>query len=130
MANYWITRSDLKLATIHASASLQAATKIRSRKYIFWANKILGDIAVLEDRVEDGYKYYLKTLKLLEKYPCPIMEWKILKAAAVLEKVLKNDVAAEEYRGRAKAVVRKLADNVTEEKLRNHFLSSKAVQEI
>lgn len=118
------------MATKHAKTSLEVAKKTLSRKYIAWANKLLGDIAVLEDRVEDGKKSYRAALNLLKKYHCPILEWKIWKAAADLEKLLKNNSAADEYRGRAKAVVQSLADSVTDEKLRNHFLLSKAVREI
>jgi tetratricopeptide (TPR) repeat protein len=130
LANYWIARGDLKLATSHASTSLEAAEKTLSRKYIAWAKKILGDIAVLDDRVEDGKKYYGAALNLLNIYPCPTIEWKILKAAADLAKTLKDNSAATEFRGHAKAVVQSLADSVTDEKLRKTFLSSKAIREL
>jgi tetratricopeptide (TPR) repeat protein len=129
-ANYWIKCGDLNLATSHATASLQASEKTLSRKYIAWANKLLGDIAILEDRVEDGKKHFETALLTLTKHPCPTIEWKILKASADLAKKLKDDPAATEFRGRAKAVIQLLADSVKDDKLCKIFLSSKAVREL
>jgi serine/threonine protein kinase/tetratricopeptide (TPR) repeat protein len=130
MAQYWIAKGDLTMARKYADKSEELSRVHRSKKHRAWALKILGDVSQLEDKMEDSRKYFDRAMGLLTDNPCPTIAWKILKAVADLEKVLKNNVAAEEYRGRAKAVVRKLADTVTEEKLRNHFLSSKAVQEI
>lgn len=129
-ASYWIARGDLKLAAKHASTSLKAAEKTLSRKYIAWANKLLGDIAVLEDRVEEGKKHFETAMHILKDFPCPIIEWKILKASAELAKLRKDDVARDKFRGQARAIVQSLADSVKVEKLRKMFLSSKAVQEL
>ena len=130
LSSYLIKRSDLKLADAHATALLESAEKTLSHKYIALAQKLLGDIAILEDRVEAGEKHFEKALQILNKYHCPTIEWKILKAAADLEKRLKNNSAADEYRGKAKSVVQSLAETVTDEKLRKIFLSSKAVREL
>ncbi len=95
-----------------------------------WANKLLGDIDVLEDRVDDGKKHFDTALCILRNHPCPTIEWKILKVSADLARRLKNDSAVGKFRGRAQAVIQSLADSVTDEKLRKTFLSSKDVREI
>src|SRR5262249_1525299 len=58
LASYWITRGDLHAAASHATASLQGAEATLSRKHLAWAHKLLGDIAVLEDRAEEGQRRY------------------------------------------------------------------------
>jgi hypothetical protein len=56
-SSYWITQDDLKAAATHATAALQEGEATRSRKYIAWAHKLLGDIAAREERVDDGERH-------------------------------------------------------------------------
>src|SRR5260370_36748130 len=104
-----MVRGDLKAATSHAAASLQGAEATLSRKYIAWAHKLLGDIAALEERVEDGQRSYATALSILQSHRCPTIEWKILKAAAELARYQKDDSACAAFLGRARAVVQSLA---------------------
>jgi tetratricopeptide (TPR) repeat protein len=130
LANYWITRSDLHAAASHAAASLQAAEATLSRKHLSWAHKLLGDIAVLEDRVEEGQRRYATALGILRHHPCPTIEWKILNAAAALAQRQRDDAARADYLGRAQAVVQSLAGAIQDDKLRQTFLAAKPVREL
>ncbi len=130
LASYWITRGDLQAAAAHAAASLQGAEATRSRKHLAWAHKLLGDIAVLEERVEDAQRHYATALGVLQRHPCPTIEWKILKAAAELSKLQRNDAAGAEFLGRSRAVVQSLADALQDDKLRQGFLAAKAVRDL
>jgi tetratricopeptide (TPR) repeat protein len=130
LATYWITRGDLKAAAAHATAALQGAEATLSRKYIAWAHKLLGDIAALEERVADGQRDYATTLAVLQRHPCPTIEWKILKAAAELAQRQRNEAARAEFRGRAQAVVQSLAAAIREDKLRQGFLAAKPVRDV
>jgi tetratricopeptide (TPR) repeat protein len=130
LASYWIARGDVKAAGAHATASLQGAEATLSRKHLAWAHKLLGDIAALEERVEDGQRYYATALSVLQRHPCPTIEWKILKAAAELARRQRNDSASAEYLGRSRAVVQSLADGLHEDKLRQGFLAAKAVRDL
>ena len=58
LASYWIVRGDLKAAVSHAKRALQGAKATRFRKHVAWAHKLMGDIAGLEERVEDGQRHY------------------------------------------------------------------------
>src|SRR5262249_6093210 len=118
LAGYWITRGDLKAAAVHAAAALHRAEATLSRKYVAWAHKLQGDIAALEERVEDGQRSYATALGILQHYPCPGIEWKILKAAADLAQRQRNEAARAEFLGRARAVVQSLATAIKEAKLR------------
>jgi tetratricopeptide (TPR) repeat protein len=125
LASYWIARGDLKAAASHAAAALQGSEATLSRKHISWAQKLLGDIAVLEERMEDGQQHYAKALGILQGHPCPTIEWKILKAAGELARRLRNDTACADFFGRARAVIQSLAASVREPKLRQAFLEAK-----
>jgi tetratricopeptide (TPR) repeat protein len=130
LASYWITRGDLKAAAAHAAAALQRAEATLSRKYIAWAHKLMGDVAALEERVEDGQRHYATALGVLQRHPCPTIEWKILRAAAELAKRQRNDAARTEFLGRAHAVVQSLAAAIHEDNLRQGFLAAKPVRDL
>ncbi|HLJ96108.1 MAG TPA: protein kinase [Gemmataceae bacterium] len=127
LASYAIVRGDLKSAAAHTKTALKSADASRSRKHSAWAHKLLGDIAALEERVVDSQREYAVALSVLERHPCPVIEWKILKAAADAAKQQKNDGASAEYRGRAMVVVQSLAATIRDDKLRQKFLAAKAV---
>jgi Protein kinase domain/AAA ATPase domain len=130
LASYWITQGDLKAAAAHATTSLQGAEATLSRKYIAWAHKLLGDVAALEERMEDGQRHYATALGILQRHPCPTIEWKILKAAAELAQCQKNDSAGADFLGRARAVVQSLAGAIQDDKLRQGFLAAKPVRDL
>jgi hypothetical protein len=94
------------------------------------AKRHLGDIAVLEDRIDEAQSCFDKSLALLGHYPCPTIEWRILSSAIDLSKKLKDDQKIDKLLARQKAVIQSLADSVDDEKLRNTFLYSKAIRDL
>jgi hypothetical protein len=80
----------------------------------------------LEERIEDARREYDIGLGLMTQFPCPTVEWQMLKAAADVA----HGEAREELRGRARLVVRGLAESIREDPLRNTLLDSKAVREL
>ncbi len=130
MTSYWICRGDLKMAAMHAAACLQAAETPRARKYLAWGHKLLGDIALLEERMEDARRGYQTALDMLARNPCPMIEWQILKASAGAARHAKSDSTAEELLGRARAVIQSLADSIRDESLRRKFLAARPFCEL
>jgi len=130
MTSYWIFRGDLKMAAMHAAASLQAAEMPRARKYLAWGHKLLGDIAVLEDRIEEARREYQTAQDVLAGNPCPMIEWQILKASARAAPRAKSDSTGEELLGRARAVIQSLADSIRDDSLRRKFLAARPFQEL
>jgi serine/threonine protein kinase/tetratricopeptide (TPR) repeat protein len=128
LASYWLRRGDSGRAKLHAEESLAKATPHKARKHVAWANKLLGDVAVAEARFEDARAAYGAALQVLAHHPCPIIEWKILRGAAEVEKVLRNDERATLLRARASATIDTLGSSITEERLRRQFLGSEAVR--
>jgi len=130
MTSYWIARGDLKMAAMHAAATLQAAEMPRARKYLAWGHKLLGDIAVLEERMEEAGREYQTALDVLGRYPCPMIEWQILKASARAARRAKNDSTSEELLGRARTVIQSLADSIRDDSLRRKFLAARPFREL
>jgi len=130
MASYWIARGDLKVAAMHAAASLQAATTPRARKYLAWGHKLQGDIAALEERIEAARREYQAALDVLQQNPCPMIEWQILKASAGAARRAKSDTAGEDHRGRARAAIQSLAESICDENLRGRFLAARPFQDL
>ena len=130
MAQYWIKKGDLMMARKCADASKELAQSHQSKKHSAWALKILGEIALLEDKVGDSQKYYDEALSILTVNPCPTIAWKVLKARADLAKKLGDETGSDDFRGRARTIVNNLADSVTEDKIRTIFLKSRTVESI
>jgi hypothetical protein len=130
MTSYWISRGDLKMAAMHAAASLQAAEMPRARKYLAWGHKLLGDIALLEERMEDARGEYQTALETLARNPCPMIEWQILKASAAAARRAKSGSTGEELLGRARAVIQSLADSIRDDSLRRKFLAARPFCEL
>jgi len=129
-ASYWIARGDLKQAASHAAASLEQSKATLSRKHWAWGHKLLGDIALLEDRAPDAGREYEQALSILERHRCPIIEWRILRAAAEAARRLHDTSLTDDFRARARQAVQSLAESITEPSLRERFLASQPIRDI
>jgi len=129
-ASYWIARSDTRQAAIHAQAALDITRRSLVRKYTAWAHRLLGDIATLEDRVEDARREYEAALGILAQFPCPGVEWVVRKSCAGLARKIGESVAAGEHTSQALVIVQGLADSVADGDLREKLLMSRAVGEL
>ena len=127
---YLEERGDLAAARTSAEACQTAATRHQARKYLAWSQKILGEIALLEDDVEAATLHFDESLRILSKYPCPTIEWKILRMRGDAALRVGDDAARDRFRGRARSVVSRLAESVPDEDLRERFLRSKAVRDL
>ena len=94
------------------------------------AHKILGDVAVAEERFADARQEYDTALRILERHRCPTIEWTVLLAAAEMASAVRETPLAEHYLGRCRHVIRQLADSLDEDKLRTNFLASEAIRPI
>jgi tetratricopeptide (TPR) repeat protein len=127
-ARYWILQGDLDAARSYAEASEEAARAHGDRKYRAWARKILSEIALLEDDVDTARVCLDEALAFLASNPCPTIGWKILSSRADLAAQLGDATAADEFRGWARATIQSLADSVTDDALKTHFLKSPNVR--
>jgi hypothetical protein len=115
---------------MHAAACLRAAETPRARKYQAWGHKLLGDVASLEERMEEANCEYQTALHMLAQNPCPMIEWQIFKASAGAARHAKSDSTAEELLGRARAVIQSLADSIRDDSQRRKFLAARPFCEL
>ena len=95
-----------------------------------WGHKLLGDIAVLEERMAESRQEYQTALDMLARNPCPMIEWQILKASAKAARHAKSDRTGEELLGRARAVIQSLAESIRDDRLRRKSQGSKTFLEL
>jgi tetratricopeptide (TPR) repeat protein len=129
LASYWLRRGDTRQAALHAAESLALATPRKARKHMAWANKLLGDVAVAEERLDDARRCYEAGLQVLARHRCPIVEWKILRAAAGTARMLGDGGRADDYGSRARAALDGLVASIHDDRLRRLFLGTEAVSD-
>jgi tetratricopeptide (TPR) repeat protein len=129
LAGYWLLRGDTRQARSYALESIQLAEPCKARKHLAWGHKILGDVAMAEERPAEARASYASSLQLLERHRCPLIEWRILQAAADAAAVCHDAGMAEEYRARCRRVIQELSDSLAEEKLRRRLLGSEAIRQ-
>jgi tetratricopeptide (TPR) repeat protein len=123
MASYWIARGDLGRARVDATASLEGASKGQLRKHLAWARTLLGDIAALEDRVDQARMEYDAALRIFEVYSCPTVEWRVRKIRGELARRTGEGSVADEHLGRSRRLVGQLAASVEDDRLRRILLA-------
>jgi tetratricopeptide (TPR) repeat protein len=129
-ARYWILKGDLVAARGYAEASKEAARAHGDRKYRAWAQKTLGEIALMLDDVDTAGTCLDNAIGILANNPCPTIEWRILTSRAELAAQLGDAATADEFRGRARATIQSLADSVTDDALKTRFLKSPVVRRV
>ena len=130
MASYWLTQGNLQEASACARVSLDDAERTSCRKRTAWARKLLGDIAMRDDRPRDAAREFAIALSVLERYRCPTIEWQVLKSAGAAAGVIDGDEARRDLLARAASVVHALANATHDPGLRATFLRSKPVREL
>jgi len=130
LARYWILKGDLGAARGYAEASEKAARAHGDRKYRAWAQKTLGEIALMLDDVDTAGTCLDNAIGILANNPCPTIEWRILTSRAELAAQLGDAATADEFRGRARATIQSLADSVTDDALKTRFLKSPVVRRV
>ena len=128
LARYWLLQGDTGQARHYAVESLAIAEPRNVRKHLAWAHRILGDVAMAEEQLSEARAEYEASVSLLDRHHCPLIEWRVLLAAAEAASAGHDTAAAEQYRGRSRQIIHALADSLTEEKLRRQFLGSEAIR--
>ena len=129
-ARYWIAEGDIRAAKAQLDSQLTLSRKVLRNKYIILGEKLVGDVAVLEDKPDVAQQHYESALKGVEARPCPTIEWPILAALASNCRARNDPQRADELLARARSVTQGLADSITDTGLRSTFLGSEAVRNL
>jgi tetratricopeptide (TPR) repeat protein len=129
-AEHWLAQGNLEQAEVYARSLLETATHHEARKYIAVARKLFAEIAIARGDLTEAEAQFNAALDLLREYPVPILVWKTYAALGRWRSRLGDKPAAREAFAQAAAIVRTIAANVTDERLRATFLNSPAVREV
>jgi tetratricopeptide (TPR) repeat protein len=80
-ATHRIASGDTAAASDAAQHALIWAKDASAWKHVCAAHGVLGEIAKLEERLEDARAQCKAALGVLREHPCPLIEWRILRAA-------------------------------------------------
>ena len=127
-ARYWLLLGDTGQAQRYALESVALAEPRKARKHLAWGHKILGDVAMAEERMADALTEYQTALRLLQHHRCPLIEWQILLAAAEAASASCQGDSAERYHRRCRQVIHSMAESITEERLRRQLLGSETIR--
>jgi tetratricopeptide (TPR) repeat protein len=130
LGRYWIAQGDLSQAKNTAGKLLDLANRTLKNKHIALGHLLRAEIAVLEENPKVAQVDYDKALGLVDRYPCPTIEWQIAKALARNCQRLQDSERASELLARGRAVTQHLAESIADSRLRKTFLSSEAVRNL
>lgn len=130
MAEHSLKRGDLGKSSEITEQLLEMATKYEVHKYIAVAHKLLGQIAIVKGEMERAQNEFTSAQNELERYPVPVIAWRIERELGRLNSARGDVVAAEKAFERAAVIINKIAASVDDQLLRGKFLESAAVREV
>lgn len=130
LGRYWIAQGDLSQAKKAVGRLLDLANRTWKNKHIALGHMLRGEIAVLEGNPEVAQVDYEKALGLVDRYPCPTIEWPIAKALATNCQRLHDSERASALLARGRVVTQRLAESIVDWRLRKTFLASEAVRSL
>ena len=126
-ANYWLARQDAVQARASAKRALAKAEAVLARKHAAWAQKLLADVDLLEGNPERAVTECATALEIINRYPCPLIEWKVFLAARKAALLCRDSDQADCMLNRAMKALAVIAGSIREPKLRDKFLASTAI---
>jgi tetratricopeptide (TPR) repeat protein len=127
---YLLSQGDVAEAESCALRLLELSTRYEARKYVAIAHRLLAEAAAAGGNLPRAETELKTALDLLRKYPTPPTTWKIHALLGRLYAQMNHPNAARQACAEAAAVVKKMGDNISDERLRNTFLNSAAVREV
>jgi len=129
MAEHALRQGDMAKARDITDRLLETATKFEVHKYIGVAHKIFAEIALAEGDKAKAESEFRGALHELQKYPVPVVEWRIHAALGRLRSSEDQNEAREAFR-RAAEIVNEIAASVSDPALGQGFIESAAVQDV
>jgi serine/threonine protein kinase/tetratricopeptide (TPR) repeat protein len=130
MAEHALRREDPGQAREIAVRLLDTASKYEAHKYIAVAHKLMAQIAIAEGDTNAAEAEFAAALGELQKYPAPVVTWRIYAELGRLKSNLGDVIAARDAFVQAAEIVNGIATNVADAVLRATFLGSDAVREV
>ena len=122
-------RAEQTLSRSEALALLEKSTHHRARKYMADAHRLLARIAMAEGDPAAAEAQLNSAIQILREFPAPLAAWKTHLSMGRLQAQLGRGEAARAAFAEAASVIRYIAGNIADERLRQIFLSSAMVRE-
>ncbi len=130
MAEYFLATGDVDSAVESAKLAYSLAKQTLARKHMAWSAKLMGDAWVARDSLSEALRCYRRSLTIVGRYPCPILQWRITWPAAVAAARLRLKPDAEDLRNVCRRQIHEVASAIMDERLRAIFVASEAVRKI
>ena len=130
MAEYWLAMKDYERADDHARLLVELTTKHELHKDVSVARLMLAEAAAARGLPDEAEAQLASSLAVLEKYPAPLVAWRVHAALGRLSARRGDTPSARAAHARARRVVEEIAAGVEDERLRNIFLTSAAVRDV
>jgi hypothetical protein len=88
------------------------------------AKQLMAELLIANGDLAGAEQQFNAALAELNDYPVPLVAWKVHAGIARLKSRSHDASSAEEHSARALDIVNSIAANVTDEKLRNNFLTA------
>ena len=124
MAEHWLKKGDLDKASEFVERLYATATEHEVHKYIAVAHHLRAKIALPANSLSEAEKNFDAALAELERYPVPLVAWKVHAGRSRLKTQLGQEAEAQESSTRAAEIVNFIASNVNDEPLRDKFLKA------
>jgi tetratricopeptide (TPR) repeat protein len=124
MAEHWLKKGDLEKAREFVERLFATATEHEVHKYIAVAHHLRAKVSLAANDLSDAEKNFDLALAELERYPAPLVAWKVHAGRARLKTQMGQEAEAQESSSRASEIVNFIASNVNDETLRANFLQA------
>ncbi|HEV2835275.1 MAG TPA: protein kinase [Pyrinomonadaceae bacterium] len=123
-ASYHLRNGELDKAQEFIERLEETTREHEVHKYIAVANRLMAELLIAKDDLSGAEERYHAALTELAQYPAPLVEWRVHAGLARLKAQAGDAAGAKEHSGRANEIVESIAANVTDEKLRNNFITA------
>ncbi|HEU0140976.1 MAG TPA: AAA family ATPase [Bryobacteraceae bacterium] len=127
-AGYELALEDAERARRHAGQALSRASEAGARKHAAAAHKLLGDVCALEENFAGSAWQYDAALAILDRNPCPLIDWKISRSAASVAAYAGDPKRASRLHKRFEKTAALVGGSIRDDKLRRRFLESAGVK--
>ena len=125
-----LLQGNLVSAEASAGRLIEIAEGFHARKYIVIGRNFLAAIAEARHDMEEAETQLTAALEVLRQYPTPLIAWKTYAALGRIRLESGANALAREAFEQAAAIIRMIAANVEDERLRTTFLESPPVSKV
>jgi serine/threonine protein kinase/tetratricopeptide (TPR) repeat protein len=129
-AEHWLRQGDLSRASEFAQRLLDTASRYEVHKYIAVAHTLKAQISIAAGDLSSGESELKLALEKLQKYPVPVVAWRVYAELGRLKSAQGDFSAAGDSFAQGARIVNDIATHVTDPRLRETFLNSEPVRQV